>query len=115
MGKKLATGGFGTVYKADLLDGSPQNPRPVIVKKVPARRLGFRVGVFSGRLYKADLLDGSPRNPRPVIVEKVPARRLGFRVRYSGRPSGRWSRSQRSIRARRNTHIESQRVPAPLL
>ena len=33
LGKKLATGGFGTVYKAQLDDGSPEG-RQVIVKKV---------------------------------------------------------------------------------
>ena len=38
MGKKLATGGFGTVYKAELFEDDDlveqENPRPVIVKKV---------------------------------------------------------------------------------
>lgn len=34
MGKKIATGGFGTVYKADLEDGETPGGRPVIVKKV---------------------------------------------------------------------------------
>ena len=33
LGKKLATGGFGTVYRAALDDGSPEG-RQVIVKKV---------------------------------------------------------------------------------
>ncbi len=34
MGKKLATGGFGTVYKADLVDEESGDVRSVIVKKV---------------------------------------------------------------------------------
>ncbi len=35
LGKKLATGGFGTVFKADLTDDEdPNDVRPVIVKKV---------------------------------------------------------------------------------
>lgn len=34
MGKKLATGGFGTVYRADLVDDDdPESIRPIIVKK----------------------------------------------------------------------------------
>lgn len=32
--KKIATGGFGTVYKAELDDGETPGGRPVIVKKV---------------------------------------------------------------------------------
>ena len=35
LGKKLATGGFGTVFKADLTDDeNPNDVRSVIVKKV---------------------------------------------------------------------------------
>lgn len=35
LGKKLATGGFGTVFKADLIDDEdPRDVRSVIVKKV---------------------------------------------------------------------------------
>lgn len=34
LGKKLATGGFGTVYKADLVDEESGDVRSVIVKKV---------------------------------------------------------------------------------
>ncbi len=35
LGKKLATGGFGTVFKADLIDDEdPNDVRDVIVKKV---------------------------------------------------------------------------------
>ena len=37
LGKKLATGGFGTVFKADLIDDeNPGDVRSVIVKKVPS-------------------------------------------------------------------------------
>ena len=37
MGKKLATGGFGTVFKADLIDDEDKDDvRSVIVKKVSA-------------------------------------------------------------------------------
>ena len=37
MGKKLATGGFGTVFKADLIDDEDKDDvRSVIVKKVCA-------------------------------------------------------------------------------
>ena len=37
LGKKLATGGFGTVYRADLVDDEePTDSLPVIVKKVRA-------------------------------------------------------------------------------
>ena len=36
LGKKLATGGFGTVYRADLLDEETGEEREVIVKKVRA-------------------------------------------------------------------------------
>lgn len=32
--KKIATGGFGTVYKAELDDGKTPGGRPVIIKKV---------------------------------------------------------------------------------
>ena len=37
LGKKMASGGFGTVYKAELLDAAdPDAPsRDVILKKVP--------------------------------------------------------------------------------
>ncbi len=36
LGKKIATGGFGTVFKADLVeDEAPAESRAVIVKKVP--------------------------------------------------------------------------------
>ena len=34
LGKKIATGGFGTVYSADLDDGTTPGGRPVIIKKV---------------------------------------------------------------------------------
>ncbi len=34
LGKKLATGGFGTVYRADLVDDESGDVRAVIVKKV---------------------------------------------------------------------------------
>jgi len=37
LGKKLATGGFGTVFKADLIDDEDKDDvRSVIVKKVSA-------------------------------------------------------------------------------
>ena len=36
LGKKLATGGFGTVYRADLVDEETGEEREVIVKKVRA-------------------------------------------------------------------------------
>ena len=36
LGKKLATGGFGTVYRADLVDEESGEVREVIVKKVRA-------------------------------------------------------------------------------
>lgn len=32
--KKIATGGFGTVYRAELDDGKTPGGRPVIIKKV---------------------------------------------------------------------------------
>lgn len=39
LGKKLATGGFGTVYRADLVDEETGEEREVIVKKVRASLL----------------------------------------------------------------------------
>jgi hypothetical protein len=35
LGKKLASGGFGTVFRGDLLDIYPEPELPVVVKKVP--------------------------------------------------------------------------------
>ena len=41
--KKIATGGFGTVYRAELDDGQTPGGRPVIIKKVgPMHVLSFR-------------------------------------------------------------------------
>ena len=34
LGKKLAAGGFGTVFRGDLLDIYPETELPVVVKKV---------------------------------------------------------------------------------
>lgn len=34
LGKKLAAGGFGTVFRGDLLDVYPEAELPVVVKKV---------------------------------------------------------------------------------
>ena len=34
MGRRVATGGFGTVFKAQLVDPDTNNVRDVIVKKV---------------------------------------------------------------------------------
>lgn len=35
LGKKLASGGFGTVFRGELLDIYPEAELPVVVKKVP--------------------------------------------------------------------------------
>jgi hypothetical protein len=37
LGKRLAQGGFGTVYRAELLDESGEPSTPIVVKKVGAR------------------------------------------------------------------------------
>ncbi|KAK9909952.1 hypothetical protein WJX75_009980 [Coccomyxa subellipsoidea] len=52
LGKKLATGGFGTVYRADLVDDEEPGPqRPVVVKK--AKEFGEAEVWMNERLMRA--------------------------------------------------------------
>ncbi len=47
LGKKMASGGFGTVYKAGLIDAADPNaaPRDVILKKVPFPKPPFLLAI----------------------------------------------------------------------
>lgn len=66
LGRKIATGGFGTVYRGELFD-QDDKPSQVIVKKVRSAHglgLGFRV-------YMPESLFDQDDKPSQVIVKKV--------------------------------------------